>query len=357
MDAPKQAVRECGFLGNAFHSKRAAAIGPTRKTPDHELAPRMTTQIRSTAGDLWAITSYFNPAGFARRLSNFKLFRERLNVPLVVVELAYGSNFELKEKDADIVVRLQGGAVLWQKERLLNVALQCLPADCRKVAWLDADIFFDSPDWAPSASVLLDRFPLIQAFKQVHYLSEKWTPALVPSGEVQFTRPSVAFSVGSGLPAAACLGHLLNAREGTSAAGFAWAARRELLERHGLFDACILGGGDRALACAATRCFDALTDRHYMNSRQRERYRDWADPFYESVRAEIGYLDAGIFHLWHGAEKHRNTRTRHEGLQRFRFDPFADIAIGANGSWRWNTNKPDMHDYIRGYFEARREDG
>lgn len=322
----------------------------------------MTLRIRTTADDLWAVTSYFNPSRFARRLSNFKTFRARLNVPLVAVELAYGSDFELDETDADILVRVQGGAVLWQKERLLNLALQKLPAECRKVAWLDGDIFFDSPDWGASASALLDRFGLIQAFRNVHYLPELWMQAQVQTDQVNtdsvdFTRPSATFSIASGMPATACLGHPLNEREGTSAPGFAWAARRELLDRHGFFDACILGGGDRALACAANRCFDELIERHYMNSRQRDRYLAWARPFQESVRAEVGHLDHDIFHLWHGSDLNRATRARHEGLQRFGFDPFDDIAIDANGAWRWSTDKRDMHEYVRRYFESRKEDG
>jgi hypothetical protein len=317
----------------------------------------MKLQIRSTADDLWAITSYFNPARFARKHANFKIFRARLNVPLVAVELAYGADFELDESDADILVRLHGGAVLWQKERLLNLALQKLPTGCGKVAWLDADIFFDTPDWNTSASALLDRFSLIQAFRQVHYLRQGRTQPQVNSENVEFTRPSSTFSIASGVRAAACLGHSLNTREGTSAPGFAWAARRELLERHGLFDTCVIGGGDRALACAANRCFGELIERHYMNDRQRDRYLAWAHPFYESVRGEVGYLDHDIFHLWHGSESDRATRARHEGFRHFDFDPFKDIATDANGPWCWSTGKRDMHEYVRRYFESRKEDG
>jgi hypothetical protein len=70
--------------------------------------------------DLWAITSYFNPVRYQLRLSNFRTFRKRLKVPLVVVELSYGDDFELQEPDADILIPLRGGAALWQKERLLN---------------------------------------------------------------------------------------------------------------------------------------------------------------------------------------------------------------------------------------------
>jgi hypothetical protein len=317
----------------------------------------MTSSVSTRADGFWAITSYFNPMRYRRRVLNFRAFRERLNVPLVAVELAYDSNFELQEQDADILIRLRGGAVLWQKERLLNLALQALPENCRKVAWLDCDIIFGAPDWAESAGALLDRFALVQMFKHVHYLSPHWTPVKDRASEVEFTRPSAAFSLSSGIPATTCVGHSLDIREGTSASGFAWAARRELLDQHGFFDACILGGGDRAMTCAANRCFDEFMNRHYMSKHQRDRYIAWAKPFYETVRAEAGYLDGDIFHLWHGDVHARQTRSRHEGLQRFQFDPFTDIAIDQNGCWRWNSDKREMHDYVRGYFSSRREDG
>jgi hypothetical protein len=325
--------------------------------PQYEKLSVTMTSSATHADGLWAITSYFNPMRYRRRSLNFRAFRERLNVPLVAVELTYGPDFELLEQDADILIQLRGGAVLWQKERLLNLALQALPACCRKVAWLDCDIIFCAPEWARSACALLDRFAMVQMFKHVHYLSPHWTPAEDSATETEFTRPSAAFSISSGVPAPTCIGHSLDIREGTSACGFAWAARRELLDQHGFFDACILGGGDRAMASAANRCFDEFMHRHYMNKHQRDRYIAWARPFYETVRAEVGCLEGDIFHLWHGDVSERRTRSRHEGLQRFQFDPFTDIAIDQNGCWRWNTEKREMHDYIRGYFSSRREDG
>jgi hypothetical protein len=72
----------------------------------------------STRGDdFWAITSYFNPMGYSHRRTNFQHFRRKLNTPLLAVELAYGPNFELTDQDADILIRLRGHSILWQKER------------------------------------------------------------------------------------------------------------------------------------------------------------------------------------------------------------------------------------------------
>ena len=96
---------------------------------------------------LWAITSYFNPAGYRNRLENFRKFRRRLAVPLLAVEFRYGERFELEDGDADLLLRLPGRDVLWQKERLLNVAMTHLPAECTAVASLDCDVVFERDDW------------------------------------------------------------------------------------------------------------------------------------------------------------------------------------------------------------------
>ena len=58
---------------------------------------------------LWAITCYFNPIGHRRRLSNYRVFRRRLNVPLVTVELGYHDVFELPDG---------GGMALYVRDRL-----------------------------------------------------------------------------------------------------------------------------------------------------------------------------------------------------------------------------------------------
>jgi hypothetical protein len=312
---------------------------------------------RKIASDLWAITSYFNPIGYHRRLQNFRIFREHLEIPLVAVELSYGPAFELGAHDADILIQLRGGAVLWQKERLLNLALRALPDHCHKVAWLDCDVLFCQRGWMETASSLLDRFSVIQLFRRAHYLGPGWDSKKDWASQAEFSRSSAMSLLASGIPAAACLGPIFDDRKLSRAAGLAWSARREFLDRYLFFDLCILGGGDRAMACATHRCFDELMQSHYMNEQQRRRYIGWAAPVAQSVEAEAAFLDTEICHLWHGEIGRRAAGGRHQGFQRFQFDPDTDIAIDENGAWRWNTDKREMHDYVRGYFASRREDG
>src|SRR5476649_2628133 len=116
---------------------------------------------------MWAITSYFNPARYKRRLPNYKRFRANLGAPLVTVELSFDGMFELTKEDADILIQINGGAVLWQKERLLNVALRAVPTDERFIAWLDCDIIFGETNWAYLTEQSLAAHNAVQLFSDV----------------------------------------------------------------------------------------------------------------------------------------------------------------------------------------------
>ena len=61
-------------------------------------------------------------------------------------------------RDADEVIHLTTSPsnTLWQKERMLNLAVARLPARCTKVAWIDADSFFTNERWVADTSALLD---------------------------------------------------------------------------------------------------------------------------------------------------------------------------------------------------------
>lgn len=87
-----------------------------------------------SAPSLIAITAFFNPTRSRRRLGNFRTFRAALRVPLIAVELSYGADYELGDADAEVLIRRRGRDVLWQKERLLNLALEHVPSGTRAVA-------------------------------------------------------------------------------------------------------------------------------------------------------------------------------------------------------------------------------
>jgi hypothetical protein len=136
--------------------------------------------------------------------------------------------------------------------------------------------------------------------------------------------------------------------------GLAWASHRAVLERHGLYDACITGSGDRAILCAALGQFDYGIRALGMNACRSEHYLKWARPVSATIGGSVGCMPGRVLHLWHGNLRNRQYQARHAGLADF--DPDTDIALDRNGCWRWSSDKPGLHRVVARYFDSRRED-
>ena len=323
----------------------------------HLTAKKRNDMAHSYSMNLWAITCYFNPVGYRRRLENYRLFRQRLTVPLVTVELSFDGKFQLSEEDADILVQIHGGDVMWQKERLLNIALKWVPESCDKIAWLDCDVVFGSDDWVERASQALGEFRLVHLFQERHDLPRHAGSDGLHSWDAPPTSQSVVYKMATRQAAPEDL-FLANAPlERRSTAGLAWASPREVLEAHGFYDACILGTGDRAMLCAALGKFEYGTRAPLMNVWRAGHYLAWARPYFETVGGRVGYIQGRLFHLWHGDVRDRRYEERYRRLETFDFDPFTDITLDSNGCWRWNSDKRELHGYVKRYFESRNEDG
>lgn len=304
---------------------------------------------------LWSICAYFNPSGYRRRYHNYRLFRNQLTTNLVTVEMAIdGQVFELADEDADILIRVTGHDVLWQKERLLNIALKHLPKDVKYVAWLDCDLIFQSGEWAEDAARRLEDVPIVQAFSKLYDLDKDVLPGDVSDESITSASPSVAYKVANGTSNLEDFRPTTAARRGL---GFAWAARRDLLDRHGLYDAFILGSGDRAIACAAWGRFRDAVYQVRLNSRQEDHYLSWALPFYESVGGRVGYVPGAVYHLWHGDPMNRSYQSRHVEFSQLQFDPFVDLVLNCQGCWELASHRRDVHRFAEEYFASRKEDG
>ncbi len=275
----------------------------------------------------------------------------------MAVELSFDGHFELQREDADVLVQIRGGSIMWQKERLLNIAVKRVPGTCGKIAWVDCDVIFASDEWVERANRALDEFSLVHLFHERHDLPRHVGPDRLRSWDTPPTSRSVVYKMAAGDATPEDL-FLSNAPlERRSTAGLAWASRREVLEKHGLYDACILGSGDRAILCAALGKFAYGERALLMNARRAEHYLVWARPYFEAVRGRVGCIQGPLFHLWHGDVKDRQYEERHRGLNGFDFDPFTDIVLDHNGCWRWSSDKRQLHVFVRRYFESRSEDG
>jgi hypothetical protein len=315
---------------------------------------------------LWAVTSYYNPAGYRRRKANYRLFREHLQLPLLTVEWSRDGRFELGPGDADVLVQLAGGDVMWQKERLLNLGVARLPAECTHVMWVDCDVIFGRlvPD---AVMAELERVPLVQPFKTDVNLGRLPLEALAGAGAWR-DAPVVHERSGWGFYHCDARARGVNAASYAPASdgmfahagsvGLAWAASREFLSDNPLPDTWILGGGDAAFIYAAQGRAQENPRLNRLSPAHARHYDDYAKRIGKAVAGRVSYLDGALYHLWHGDSADRGYSERYTILERHRFDPDRELDIDpSSGVWRWRHANQPLAAEVAGYFASRFEDG
>lgn len=334
----------------------------------------MTLQDRSPSDPLWVITSYYNPAGYRRRLQNFHAFRRHLTAPLLVVELTPDGRGQLQDADADMVVRLSGDDRIWQKERLLNIGAAMLPPHVRYVAWVDADLLFSDPDWPIKARAALDEHGgMVQLFETAHHLAEDIDPQTVDIAQCAGLTPllsgiSIARSLREGqfdaiegvwgkrsdplAKGADALPKLYNVY------GFAWAALRETFVASGLYEGNVVGGADAMTVFAQLGRLDQTWSKRPHTEPHWAHVHQWAARArHKGLFAHLDDLPQTAYHLWHGAMINRNYTGRYRILTDNDFDPARDMIAEPGRPLRWANPASPIAADVAAYFFSRREDG
>lgn len=314
-------------------------------------------------GEIWGVTSYFNPAQTPRYLHNLVEFSAGVRAQglnLLVVELAFHEQpFQLSHDIADRLVRRRADSRLWQKERLLNIGIAELPPGCDKVVWLDGDLVFDHSDWVRETAALLDAYAIVQPFSRALWLTEN--PSDVSS------EPAQGLGDGHWMPSMAAVMSQQQHWRYTLAdyfrhghCGFAWAGRRAILAQHGLYDRHILGGGDVTLAHAFYGDTDYWRGRNYwcrqFTRPEMSAIATWSHAIHSDVQTSVAVVPGQVRHLWHGQLATRGYQERYRILHDNQFDPVTDVTLDAQGCLTWNSQKPDLHRRVAAYLTGRGQD-
>lgn len=328
---------------------------------------------------MWGITTYFNPIpGRGKlRLDNFHNFRkvtQAQKLKLCVVELIYdNSTPDLHNLiDGEIVLHVHASrsrGVVWQKERLLNIALQNLPIECDKVCWLDGDIIFERDDWVAQTELALSNYHIVQPFSVVCMLPQKWqqdsqeTQKILSSSAHRF-RASSAFAsyyftnkdqdfteTFPTIEKYQNIKLLLQSIGGVP--GLCWAARREIFSDSGFYDYNVVGGGDSVIHAAIHSVYSytqvPFSPAHFKTIAeyiQRPQFRD----------IKIGCVDGLILHMWHGKIKDRNYADRYILLKECNYSPEHHLVLNADQVWEWSKSAPQkLIDGVSKYFLDRKE--
>lgn len=350
---------------------------------------------------LWGITCYFNPVANRGNLryENYQRFRQisqKQGLPLCAIELLYDDENEGKghlfaPQDGEKVIHVRVSrerGVLWQKERLLNIALEALPDECDMVCWIDADIIFSDNDWVAKTiwklSVDGGDCSVIQPFSVVCMLPRDWQEDPLEMEETLAESPhriraSGVFaeiyskyldahpveqkvvappSLTENFPVSAefqpALDLLVPSIGGKT--GLVWAARRELLNQlGGFYDCNAIGGGD-CILYAAFNVIENLDTSAYSDAHAAsiKSYLQRAHDVMHGVR--VGCLDGLIMHMWHGKMKNRRYGVRNTILATHNFDPAKHLTLNKDNVWEWNETTPkELLDGMVKYFRRRRE--
>lgn len=270
-------------------------------------------------------------------------------VKLLVVELAFDDqSFQLESTTR--ALQLRGNGIMWQKERLLNRAVETLPESCRKIMWIDCDLIFEDPRWLENSCSYLDRYVVIQPFTHV---------ARLPRGQSLYRGQGEVYegfaSIWMRTPESAKYANW----EGHGHTGFAWGARRELFDLCGLYDPCLTGSADHLMAHAFvsssdSSCIEGMIGRH---NRYHEHFMAWAEKATRLVGGSLGAVPGRILHLWHGELADRRYHSRNQQFRTFDFDPDRDLRIDENGLWTWGDAPRSMQLWAHQMFLLRNEDG
>lgn len=305
---------------------------------------------------LHVITAVFNPRRFASRYRLYRQFCERVfraGVKLTTIECAFGERpFEVTRPDDPNDIQVRTSHELWHKERLLNLAIQRLPASAKYIAWIDADVHFTHPRWAEETMHQLQHYAVVQMFSNAHMLCPQHQ---IISSHVSMVRGfrehgKLCWSLDAPQPGAPS-GGLLKFHP-----GLAWAARREALdELGGLIDFCIAGSADTHMLAALLGqvrfCWpEGLSPAYY------RKLLAWAGRAERAIRGNVGHVPGDVHHFWHGKLSQRGYHNRFGILARHGFCPDEDLLTDTNGLLAFSGRNPQLEYDLRKSFDERNED-
>jgi hypothetical protein len=304
---------------------------------------------------VWAVCCYFNFTSSQFRLQNYKIFRENLkkhDVKLLTLEFDINGIYELKEEDADVLIQLTDGDLMWQKERLLNIGIDHLPTDTDIVMILDTDVIFGNEDVIDRLKKSMEKYKVVQCFSKTMQLN----PYLFKLKNFDISKIDITkkYNFHEIYDNNSLVKNTINPEKSyASSTGLAWAYRYETIKKIKMFEGKIVGSGDEATSWALLRLFKKSFLIGTGNS-----WLEYADMIRNYVDlSEIRYLeDTVIFSLYHGEKEDRGYLNRYDIFNQYDFDSSKDLIAEEGKPFKFKENVPlSLREYIKQYFINRKE--
>lgn len=330
--------------------------------------------IKDFPGVLDVVAVVSNPCRYRSRYDLYRAFERHMyasGVRLTTVELAHGGRpWEVTRQGDPRHVQLRTDCEIWHKENLINLGIASLPRNWEYVAWIDADLTFNRPDWAQETLQQLQHYDIVQPFSHSVNMSGDYHPIYdsihrVPKpGEERKIVASWLYCHVNGIPKDAVqkkkfltAGYQMLGGKYVWHSGFAWAARRSAIDAiGGLIDWAVLGSADRHMAdmMVGDASWSPMLSSGYQKLLGLYKAR------FDSLRGNFGYVDGLVTHHWHGSLVNRSYTDRWKLLYEYQFDPIVDLRRDWQGLYQLvDDGTPRMvgfRDSVRRYFRERDED-
>jgi|688.fasta_scaffold77836_2 hypothetical protein len=291
-----------------------------------------------------------NPCNFAIRYILTKEFIRRMkdedNIILYIVELAYeNKEFYITDKDNSRHLRLRtNSSPIWLKENMINIGIKkLLPENWKAVAWIDADIEFDSPNWALDTLKILNGCKdVVQLFSHNIFMDKNGDTELILSGfgfqYIKKTKRS----------------NRIKDINSYWHPGFAWACTRKFYEKiGGLYEYAITGDGDMQMASCFIQNYKSALPQDVS-----ENYKKTLEEFENKVfGCRIGYVPGIIRHHYHGSINSRKYDMREQILTKYDYSPTIYLTKDDNGLLIPTNKFPsELMECIMNHFQLKNED-
>lgn len=305
-------------------------------------------QVLDAENTLYCVTCVSNPQRYKSRYALYRMFADYMakfsNVVLYTVELAFNDRpFEITDANNHRHIQVRSNQEIWHKENLMNIGLSRLPADAKYVAWIDADVTFNRPDWAEETIMQLHHYDLVQMFSEYTDLGPEYQTLGTDVGFVKAWKEDQTI-----------IDKDYNGLKG--ATGLAWAARRETLNKiGGLLDWCVIGSGDWHMAYCLMGKGVEIAESWFSAG-----YRNLLEKYQRNcnlyIKGNIGYVNTSALHYWHGPKSNRGYNWRWKIIREHNFDPVLDLTYDTQGVLVVTEEKHEMLYKLREYFQSRKED-
>ena len=316
-----------------------------------------------THSEAIVISCFFNPQNSPYRIKAFNHFYDSIkHLNHQIIECVIGDSKPQLPENKNIK-RVYTESLLWHKETLLNKIISELPKKYKYIFWVDADVIFTNKDWLIEAVDDFENYDtdILQPFEYcVHLNKDELKPSFdterykkyesVHDPKLRHPQMWKSFCANNEIGLS---GDENYDRHGH--VGFAWGAKREVLEKVPLYDKALIGGADHIIAHAAAGHFvgnklhscimKSFTDNV-------DEVTDWSRKFYSVVQGRISYVQGDLYHIWHGDIDKRQYLKR---IQDFTSKTKGITIKDKNGLYV--TKDEDNIAYMNNYFKKREVSG